>query len=98
MTKIKRRAFIRNTVVTGLGASMLPPGLMAMDNKVKADVISAIPTNSSAKSKIVVAGAGITGLCCAYGLHRLRLQPQLSPAMFPLRRRVTNRKHRRAFT
>jgi monoamine oxidase len=68
MTKIKRRAFIRNTVVTGLGASMLPPGLMAMDNKVKADVISAIPTNSSAKSKIVVAGAGITGLCCAYEL------------------------------
>lgn len=53
MGNIKRRTFIKNTLITGAGAIVAPQILSA---------------NVPAAKTVIVAGAGITGLCCAYEL------------------------------
>ena len=64
MTRLKRRTFIRNTVFAGIGASITPAILKAEKagegKKNKAGI----------KKKVIVAGAGISGLCCAYELMK----------------------------
>src|SRR6185312_16963448 len=60
MTRIKRRTFIKNTFIAGVGAALAPNILLADE---------ATPLSAPGK-KIVVAGAGITGLCCAYELMK----------------------------
>ncbi|MBL7735857.1 MAG: NAD(P)/FAD-dependent oxidoreductase [Chitinophagaceae bacterium] len=72
MTQLKRRQFLRNTIVSGLGASFITPG----DGFAKTSVESVEPGTmhapQSGKSKrVIVAGAGIAGLCCAYELMKL---------------------------
>lgn len=57
MPRIKRREFIKTTLVAGAGAA-LAPGLAFAAKKI------------SSPKKIIVAGAGITGLCCAYELMK----------------------------
>ncbi|MFB9845439.1 flavin monoamine oxidase family protein [Mucilaginibacter ginsenosidivorans] len=57
MPKIKRREFIRSTIVAGAGAALAPQLAFAA-------------TNIPVPKKIIVAGAGITGLCCAYELMK----------------------------
>lgn len=57
MPRIKRREFIKTTLVAGAGAA-LAPGLAFAVKKI------------SSPKKIIVAGAGITGLCCAYELMK----------------------------
>lgn len=55
MANIKRRAFIKRTLMAG-AAAVVAPGLLRAKN--------------AATKKIIVAGAGITGLCCAYELMK----------------------------
>jgi monoamine oxidase len=56
---MERRTFLK-TVAAGLGASVIQPG------PVRAQPAGASPRAGG--KKVVVAGAGITGLCCAYEL------------------------------
>ena len=63
MTELKRRTFIKNTMVAGIATSIMPDILQA-ENK------TAYNKNPSAKKKVIVAGAGITGLCCGYELMK----------------------------
>src|SRR6195952_3547376 len=62
---IKRRAFIKNTVITGTGIC-LAPGLLPGKETVNE---LALPGSQKSK-KIIIAGAGISGLCCAYELMK----------------------------
>lgn len=57
MKEIKRRTFIKNTLIAGAGAVVAPQLLSA-------------ETVLPASKKVIVAGAGITGLCCAYELMK----------------------------
>src|ERR1700741_3536255 len=57
MGKIKRRKFIKDTLIVGAGAVVMPKFLSA-------------ETVRPAGKKVIVAGAGITGLCCAYELMK----------------------------
>lgn len=67
MSNLKRRDFIKNTLVAGI-ASSLPPGL-ALGRDAAAAHPAAVKATASPK-KVIVAGAGITGLCCAYELMK----------------------------
>lgn len=68
MSAFKRRDFIKNTVLAGVGASVLKtsPALAANHDKQKE---SSIKPPATVK-KIIVGGAGIAGLCCAYELMK----------------------------
>ena len=66
MKNIKRRKFIQNALVTGVGTSLTPIGLFSQEEqKAFENELDDIPSSGK---KVVVAGAGITGLCCAYEL------------------------------
>jgi monoamine oxidase len=54
---MKRRAFLRNSIIAGIGTSVSPKRITHM-------------VRSSAGKKVIVAGAGISGLCCAYELMK----------------------------
>ena len=71
MKNVKRREFIKNTVITGIGAS-LTGAAIASDEAVKVKVghDESFAGGSAAGKKVIVAGAGITGLCCAYELMK----------------------------
>lgn len=58
MFKQGRREFIRNTAIAGIGTSLISP-----------EILEAAPARPNAK-KVIVAGAGISGLCCAYELMK----------------------------
>src|SRR5215212_10783674 len=62
MTDIKRRDFIKMTTGAAIGASLINHEVHAATE----------PTNikKSAGKKVIVAGAGIAGLCCAYELMK----------------------------
>jgi monoamine oxidase len=62
MSDLKRRTFIRNTVIAGIGASIAPDILKASK--------SSLRTTTKKQKKVIVAGAGITGLCCGYELMK----------------------------
>ena len=68
MEDLKRRAFIRNSFLAGAGLSLTVPEIL---NATISDLSNApaIQKKWNAK-KIVVAGAGISGLCCAYELMK----------------------------
>ena len=67
MSHFKRRDFIKNTVMAGVGASVLKiDPLMANDHAIG----SSTTKPSGAATKIIVGGAGIAGLCCAYELMK----------------------------
>ena len=70
MAGLKRRTFIRNSVIAGIGASIAPHILQAKN--VKENAAKKIKKLSAAEpKKVIVAGAGITGLCCGYELMKL---------------------------
>src|SRR6478672_9075965 len=66
MSDLTRRTFIKNTVITGLGTSIAPNILQAQ----KENFDHEHKKSSPAKKKVIVAGAGITGLCCGYELMK----------------------------
>jgi monoamine oxidase len=59
MKRIKRRLFLKNTVIAGVGATVIPGFLKAKPG-----------TSAASSKKIIIAGAGITGLCCSYELMK----------------------------
>ncbi|HVV53807.1 MAG TPA: FAD-dependent oxidoreductase, partial [Mucilaginibacter sp.] len=61
MEDIKRRDFIKKTIVAGAGVALAPQISFAAET-----------SNQSLASpkKVIVAGGGITGLCCAYELMK----------------------------
>jgi monoamine oxidase len=69
MANIKRRAFIKNTLIASAGTVLAPQILHATEEAgIKAEPINK-QLSANAK-KVIVAGAGITGLCCAYELMK----------------------------
>jgi monoamine oxidase len=57
MRRIKRRKFIQDALIVGAGAIVTPQFLSAKEL-------------SPTAKKVIVAGGGITGLCCAYELMK----------------------------
>jgi monoamine oxidase len=69
MDDLKRREFIRNTFLAGAGISLTVPELLqAHPNKISALQTFSTSQNPPSGKKVIVAGAGISGLCCAYEL------------------------------
>src|ERR1700761_8895598 len=64
MGNIKRRTFLRNTLIAGAGATLVP-ALPEAKPSLKVKIKPA-----ASPKKVIVAGAGITGLCCAYELMK----------------------------
>jgi len=69
MKHIKRRKFIKNTIYSGLGASLIPVNLMA-EVRTGIDNLEIPQPSSGETKKVIIAGAGISGLCCAYELMK----------------------------
>ncbi|MEX1240845.1 MAG: NAD(P)/FAD-dependent oxidoreductase [Cyclobacteriaceae bacterium] len=63
MKNLKRRDFIKTTVTASVGASLIP-GVVEAIHPAKS------PGVPQKNRKIIVAGAGIGGLCCGYELMR----------------------------
>jgi monoamine oxidase len=71
MDDLKRRDFIRNTLLAGAGTTLSVPKILHSDTgKVFPLPSTPIHRNNSRPKKIIVAGAGISGLCCAYELMK----------------------------
>ena len=68
MSDLKRRAFIRNSILAGIGTSVGPNILQG--KKVKDSATQYKNVSAAEKKQVIVAGAGITGLCCAYELMK----------------------------
>jgi monoamine oxidase len=69
MKDIKRRAFIKNTLIAGAGATIAPNILLAKETETR-NIRQDDRSLSAAAKKVIVAGGGITGLCCAYELMK----------------------------
>jgi monoamine oxidase len=69
MKNIKRRSFIKNTLIAGAGAALAPNVLQAKDAVTESAATKYKPVAATGK-RVIVAGAGITGLCCAYELMK----------------------------
>src|SRR5215212_9247899 len=69
MQGLKRRAFIKNSLMAGVGVSFIPE---IPEARKTADINPQAGKRITTETpkKIVVAGAGITGLCCAYELMK----------------------------
>jgi monoamine oxidase len=62
MKELRRRKFIKDALIAGAGAALVPDLL-------KAEPALKVKVRPAANpKKVIVAGAGITGLCCAYEL------------------------------
>jgi monoamine oxidase len=71
MDDLKRREFIRNALLAGTATRLSIPGILQDDRKEKSPVNNpVIPDVHVNPKKIIVAGAGISGLCCAYELMK----------------------------
>lgn len=71
MKSIKRREFIKNSLITGIGASLVPLNSYAGNEEDKnIQYLPFIDPQQRKRKKVIVAGAGITGLCCAYELMK----------------------------
>jgi monoamine oxidase len=69
MDDLKRREFIRNALLAGAGSSLsLPEILLRRPDKDSSSKRPPIVQNKTSPKKIIVAGAGISGLCCAHEL------------------------------
>jgi monoamine oxidase len=69
MKGIKRRTFIKNTLIAGAGAVLVPQVLLAKELE-PLNLKPADKPLSANRKKVIIAGAGITGLCCAYELMK----------------------------
>ncbi|HTE00664.1 MAG TPA: FAD-dependent oxidoreductase [Mucilaginibacter sp.] len=66
---IKRRTFLKNTLIASAGAALVPQVLLGeqkADQNLRPADYPSFPTGK----KVIVAGGGITGLCCAYELMK----------------------------
>jgi monoamine oxidase len=71
MSSIKRRDFIKNTLMAGVGSSIVVRDLPSKDRSKlkKTQSPETLKLRQGAKN-VIVAGAGITGLCCGYELMK----------------------------
>jgi len=69
MKEIKRRDFLKSTLIAGAGAALAPSVLQAQNVSARQEQSPVYPLSATAK-KVIVAGGGITGLCCAYELMK----------------------------
>lgn len=67
MAGIKRRDFIKNTFAASVVSSLIPLTGLTAEEKTAKEVSS---EHAASPKKVIVAGAGITGLCCAYELMK----------------------------
>src|SRR6201996_8523771 len=67
MKNLKRRAFLKNSLIAGAGTA-LAPQLLAAEAAKSTPSKTAVLNLPVTGKKVIVAGAGITGLCCAYEL------------------------------
>ena len=68
---IKRRSFIKNSVLAGMGMSFANPLEAADDVAHPADAEKYVALQKAQSGKkIIIGGAGISGLCCAYELMK----------------------------
>ena len=71
MNNIERRDFIKKTVMGSIGATLLSSnaaaGIKDETSKMQQEFL---PVNRSPSKKIIVGGAGLGGLCCAYELMK----------------------------
>ncbi len=71
MSKLERRDFIKKTVMGGIGVTLLNGNASA---NITPEVNEAAPalkkSNHGPSKKIIVGGAGLAGLCCAYELMK----------------------------
>ena len=65
MKHIERRKFIKDTLIAGTSVALVPSVLQAQ-TKAGSNQQAAVVTGK----KVIVTGAGITGLCCAYELMK----------------------------
>lgn len=63
MKDLTRKEFIKQSLLAGAGTSLLGSGIMKNKSRKGA-------SSSSGSKKVIVAGAGITGLCCGYELMK----------------------------
>ena len=68
MASFKRRDFIKNTMLAGVGASVLEINPLIANKKDQSQATK-FQTAASPK-KVIVGGAGMAGLCCAYELMK----------------------------
>jgi monoamine oxidase len=69
MSKFKRRDFIKNSFIAGLGTSILTKSDNVGSNELQLPETNRVLAEGKVK-KIIVAGAGMGGLCCAYELMK----------------------------
>src|ERR1700753_995000 len=69
MKSIKRRSFLKNTLIAGAATAIAPAILQAKGSIEQPIHQTEYPLSTTAK-KVIVAGGGITGLCCAYELMK----------------------------
>ena len=65
MKPVERRKFIKDTLIAGASITLAPSILQAQSKSNSNQIDSA-----ASGKKVIVAGAGITGLCCAYELMK----------------------------
>src|SRR5436190_14089900 len=70
MYNLKRRDFLKNTVLAGIGSSFALPAHSSTPGANPSEKIQKAPRLRIGAKKVIVAGAGITGLCCAYELMK----------------------------
>jgi monoamine oxidase len=64
MKNLRRRKFIKDALIAGMGVALVPDIL-------KAEASAQVNVRHAANpKKVIVAGGGITGLCCAYELMK----------------------------
>ncbi|WP_239985759.1 MULTISPECIES: flavin monoamine oxidase family protein [Arenibacter] len=69
MSQLKRRTFMKNMVTAGVGATVLPISSLNANN-IEEELASDWTKPSATSKKIIIGGAGIGGLCCAYELMK----------------------------
>lgn len=70
MRNVKRREFIKNTLIASAGTTLITPDILSTQKHPTSTEQEIIPKHTYKTKKIIVAGAGITGLCCAYELMK----------------------------
>jgi monoamine oxidase len=63
MKNLKRREFIKTTAIAGIGSTFAPALLQAKEKSVN-------KSSQATNKEVIVIGAGISGLCCAYELMK----------------------------
>ncbi|MGN6602122.1 MAG: flavin monoamine oxidase family protein [Ginsengibacter sp.] len=66
---LKRRTFLKNSLIAGLGTSVIKPNLLSAPAIESKELFRQGKLRGS-KKKIIVGGAGISGLCCGYELMK----------------------------